>query len=96
MPRKIVQLLNTLTLNKDSSPVTLTMALADDGTAWEFRSPPARWEPLPLLPDGPVPLAAPGPSAPALGGISIVPAQDLSVELATFPVNLSTPSVENP
>jgi hypothetical protein len=50
LPRKIDQLLNALVIGPDGKPVTLTMAKADDGTAWEFRSNPNRWEPLPPLP----------------------------------------------
>jgi hypothetical protein len=63
LPRKIDQLLNALVIGSDGKPVTLTMAKADDGTAWEFRSNPNRWEPLPLLP--PIVVLEPHEAAPA-------------------------------
>jgi hypothetical protein len=82
--RKIDQLVTHLAIDPQGKPVTLTMAKADDGTAWEFRSNPNRWEPLPPLPPAyevapPPALHAPSPD-PALapGTVSIAPSADLS------------------
>jgi hypothetical protein len=84
--RKIDQLVTHLAIDSQGKPVTLTMAKADDGTAWEFRSNPNRWEPLPPLPPAyevvpPPALHAPSPG-PALapGAVSIAPPADPSTE----------------
>ena len=85
--RKIDQLVTHLAISPDGKPHTLTMAKADDGTAWEFRANPNRWEPLPHLPPAheleegekaaPLGPLAPSP-APALapGVVSIAPAPE--------------------